>query len=155
MGHNWGDCYSNAYNKKRRNSNDEKDKQNKNKSTSFAVAVSASSNKDGDNNVEMNSGSEDEILNNTRKCFAPIQTFENSSSHHIDTCCPSFVQTESLQNVNNYSSFIMNAEIDGVLPCEEELINQHSDILLPLHDLRPIGLLLPRLIQLQKNSRAL
>jgi hypothetical protein len=49
----------------------------------------------------------------------------------------------------------MNAEIDGVLPCEEELINQHSDILLPLHDLRPIGLLLPRLIQLQKNSRAL
>jgi hypothetical protein len=60
MGHNWGDCYSNAYNKKR--NTDDHSKKDKSKSTNFAVETSASSLKD--DNVKMNSGSKDEFLNN-------------------------------------------------------------------------------------------
>jgi hypothetical protein len=137
MGHNWGDCYSNAYNKKQKSSTDDRSKQDKNKSTNFVVKVSASSTKDDD--VKMNSGSEDELLNNTRKCFAPINY---CSSHHIDTCCPSFVQAESSHDVDSYSSFIMNTQLHGAFLHEEELLNPYSDTLLPLH-LHPIGLLLP------------
>jgi hypothetical protein len=100
----------------------------------------------------MNSGSEDELLNNTRKCLAPVTTYDYCSSHHIDTCCPSFLQTESSQDMNSYSSFVMDTQLNGEY--EAELLNPYIDTLLPLH-LRPIGLLLPRLIQSHKNSRAL
>jgi hypothetical protein len=151
MGHNWGDSYSNVYNKKCKNCNDDHSKQDKNKSTNFAVEVSASYTKDDD--VKMNSGSEDELLNNTRKCLAPVTTFDYCSSHHIDTCCPSLLQTESSHNVDSYSSFVMNTQLHGAFLHEEELLNPYSDTLLPLH-LRPIGLLLPRLIQSHKNTQS-
>jgi hypothetical protein len=48
----------------------------------------------------------------------------------------------------------MNTQLNGVNLNEEELLNPYIDTLLPLH-LRPIGLLLPRLIQSHKNSCAL
>jgi hypothetical protein len=48
----------------------------------------------------------------------------------------------------------MNTQLHGAFLHEEELLNLNSDTLLPLH-LRPIGLLLPRLIQSHKNNCAL
>jgi hypothetical protein len=152
MGHAWGDCYSNAFNKKRKTSStDNHSKQDKTKSSSFAVDAIV---KTEDDDVNMNSGSEDEFLNQSRKCSALNITYTRCSSHHIDNCCPSFIQTQTSQDINSYSSFVMDTQNDGDVLNEEELLNRHSDILLPLY-LRPIGLLLPRLIQSTKNRCAL